>query len=86
MNISPTKNRVLVKETVQSNTTASGIIVQGRHGDTKTATVLAIGPTVESVVVGDVLYVDWSKAKVVMDGANMLAMFIEDDILGVQEV
>lgn len=85
MNVLPLKDKVLVAENKKENTTASGIVIEGAGGlgESKTGTVLAIGPDVKDVKVGDVIYLEWNKAQVVtIDGAQRV-MIKEENIVAV---
>jgi len=87
MNVLPLKDKVLVAENRKENTTASGIVIEGAGGlgESKTGTVLAIGPDVKDVKVGDVIYLEWNKAQVVtIDGAQRV-MIKEENIVAVAE-
>jgi len=87
MNVLPLKDKVLVAENRKENTTASGIVIEGAGGlgESKTGTVLAIGPDVKDVKVGDVIYLEWNKAQVVtIDGAQRV-MIKEENIVAVLE-
>ena len=87
MIVKPTAKKVLVAENNRENTTESGIVIQGAAGlgDSKTGTVLAIGPDVTDVKIGDIIYLMWNKAKVVtVDGAQRVIVE-QDDIVAVQE-
>ncbi len=85
MNIVPMNDRVLVAENKRENKTESGIILEGTRGTAETAkaTVLAIGPDVKEVKVGDVVLIDWSKASPVKVGDVQRAMIKEEFIIGV---
>ena len=81
--IIPLKKKILVAENKRENTTESGIVIQGadRHGESRNATVLAVGPNVDSedVKVGDTVYLMWNKAQVVtVHGAQRAIVDIED--------
>lgn len=87
MPVRPLGKKVLVAENKRDNVTSSGIIIEGsdRHGESKTGTILAVGPEATSVQVGDKVLLDWSKAKIVnVDGAQRV-MLLEDDIVAVLE-
>jgi co-chaperonin GroES (HSP10) len=79
--------KVLVAENKRENTTSSGILIEGsdRHGESKTGTVLAIGPEVESVKVGDKVLLDWSKAQVATVDGNQRVVLLEEFIVAVLE-
>ena len=88
MTVKPLKKNVLLAEVKRENTTASGIVIEGAQGlgESKTAKVIAIGPDVTLVAVGDTVYLEWNKAKVVtIDGAQRV-MVDEENIVGVLEV
>ena len=55
MIITPLKKKVLVAENKREKVTEGGIIIEGRDasGESKSGTVLAIGPEVTLVKVGD---------------------------------
>ena len=87
MTVRPLGKKVLVAENKRENTTASGIIIEGRdvQGESKTGTVLAIGPEVTAVQVGDKVLLEWNKAQVVtVDGAQRV-MLLEENIVAVLE-
>jgi co-chaperonin GroES (HSP10) len=87
MELTPLKDRVLVAENKKEETTTSGIIIEGARGvgDTAKATVLAIGPDVKDVAVGDVVLLDWAKASPVKVGDAQRAMIKEEFIIAVFE-
>ena len=61
MNIIPLKNKVVVDRVEGSKTTSSGIILQ-RTEEPDRAKVLAIGPDVDEVSIGDIILLDWNAA------------------------
>ena len=61
MNIKPLKNKVVVERLENLKTTASGIILRSSSEPDK-AKVLAVGPDVEDISVGDVVLLDWNAA------------------------
>jgi len=86
MEIKPMKKFVLVAENKRENTTQSGIILEGAGFDqSKTGTVLAIGPDVTDVKVGDVIYLEWNKGAVVKIGDAQRIMIKEEFIVAVAE-
>jgi co-chaperonin GroES (HSP10) len=87
MEVKPMKKFVLVAENKRQQSTDSGIIIEGTRGigDTAKATVLAIGPEVEGVAVGDVVLLDWAKATPVKVGDVQRAMIKEEFIIAVYE-
>ena len=87
MVVRPLGKKVLVAENKRENQTASGIIIEGKdvQGESKTGTVLAIGPEVTAVQVGDKVLLEWNKAQVVtVDGAQRV-MLLEENIVAVLE-
>jgi chaperonin GroES len=87
MEIRPMNDRVLVAENKRENKTETGIILAGTRGtgDTSKATVLAIGPEVKDVKVGDIVLLDWAKAAPVKVGEVQRAMIKEEFIIAVCE-
>jgi len=86
MNIQPMKKFVLIAENKRENTTQSGIILEGAGFDqSKTGTVLAIGPDVTDVKVGDVIYLEWNKGAIVKIGDAQRIMIKEEFIVAVAE-
>jgi co-chaperonin GroES (HSP10) len=87
MNITPLKKKVLVAENRSEQKTDSGIILEGTTSarDSKQGTVLAIGPDVTMVKVGDVILLEWNKAQVVKIGDAQRVIVSEDDIVAVME-
>ena len=84
MEVKPLKDRVLVAENKRDNVTDSGIILEGAGFDqSKTGTVLAIGPEVTDVQVGDVIYLEWNKASVVKIGDAQRVMVKQENIVAV---
>jgi co-chaperonin GroES (HSP10) len=84
MNVQPLKDRVLVAENKRENTTESGIVLQGAGFDqSKSGTVLAIGPDVTDVKVGDVIYLEWNKAAVVKIGDAQRVIIKQENIVAV---
>ena len=87
MNITPLKKKVLVAENKAEQTTESGIILDGTtsNRDSKQGTVLAIGPQVTMVKVGDVIMLEWNKAQVVKIGDAQRVIIDEENIVAVVE-
>ena len=87
LNIKPRSKNVLVAENAREKVTESGIIVEGREGlgESKSGTVLAIGPNCTEVKVGDKILLTWNKAQVVtIDGAQRV-IIDEENIVAVLE-
>ena len=87
MIVTPLKKKVLVAENKAEQTTDSGIILDGTtsNRDSKQGTVLAIGPQVTLVKVGDVIMLEWNKAQVVKIGDAQRVIIDEDNIVAVVE-
>jgi co-chaperonin GroES (HSP10) len=87
LNITPLKKKVLVAENKAEQTTESGIILDGTtsNRDSKQGTVLAIGPQVTMVKVGDVIMLEWNKAQVVKIGDAQRVIIDEENIVAVVE-
>jgi chaperonin GroES len=87
MNYLPLGKKLIVKDTEREDTTDSGIYVGKTLADprAKTGTVIAIGPDVKDVKVGDIVYLQWSNIKTVKDGDAYLGVITEDDVLAVLE-
>lgn len=87
MNVNPLKEYVLVAENKRETTTSSGIVLESIDGigDTKTGVVMAVGPKVDSVKVGDNVIVQWNKAQVVTIDGYQRVMIKQEDIVAVLE-
>jgi co-chaperonin GroES (HSP10) len=83
----PLHDKVLVIENEKPTETVSGIFLGEARGDenTRAGTVLAIGPEVTEVKVGDVVYPMWTKSKVVKEGDLYMGIISQEDILAVEE-
>jgi co-chaperonin GroES (HSP10) len=57
----PLHNKVIVERIPGETTTSSGIVLQ-RSDEVDKAKVIAIGPDVEEVSVGDTVLLDWNRA------------------------
>jgi co-chaperonin GroES (HSP10) len=87
MSFKPLKDRVLVAENNSEVKSESGIILDNANSvrESKTGTVLAIGPDVTEVQVGNKILLDWSKASVVKIGDAQRVVIKEADIVAVLE-
>lgn len=85
MNIRPLHKKILVAENKSEQKTESGIILEGANSvrDSKRGTVLAIGPEVTDVKVGDVVYLDWTKASIVKVGEAQRVIIDEEFIVAI---
>lgn len=85
MQVIPLKDKVLVAENKSEVKTESGLILDDAASvrDSRKGTVLAIGPDVKDVKVGDTIYLEWNKAQIVtIDGAQRV-MIKEENIVAV---
>lgn len=77
----PLGTKILAAEVKKERKSDSGIILEGVNSikETAAARVLAVGPETKAVKVGDVVYLDWAKTKlVVIDGAQRVIVDEED--------
>lgn len=88
MNFQPLGDRVLIKLKEPETTTASGIIIPDNASKEKPnqAEVVAIGPEVEHVAVGDkILFAKFARSsEVTINGVDYLVMEVSE-ILGVMK-
>lgn len=85
--LTPLKNRVLIKENKHEIKSEAGLIlenVRGNGGSTS-GNVIAVGPDVTQVKVGDVVYVDWVKGNVTQLNGEKHVIIEEDHIVAVLE-
>jgi co-chaperonin GroES (HSP10) len=75
MNVKPLGNKIAVERIAADKTTNSGIILQSTQEPDK-ATVLALGPEVNEVNVGDKVLINWNKA-VKFEGENYIIPITE---------
>jgi co-chaperonin GroES (HSP10) len=59
--MTPLHNKVIVERIPGETVTSSGIVLQ-RSNEVDRAKVIAIGPQVDEVSVGDIVLLDWNKA------------------------
>ena len=86
MLVKPLHNKVLIAEGKKDTVTDSGIILDGRGlGNTTPGIVVAVGPDVQEVKVGDTVYLDWSKSKPVTINDAQRVMISESEIIAVLE-
>lgn len=82
MSVRPLHDKVLIGEGKKDTTTESGIILDSQGaGNTTPGIVLAIGPEVLDIKVGDTVYLEWSKSKpVTIDGVQRVMISVKDII------
>lgn len=71
----PLHNKVLVERVENEKQTQSGIVLTRMDGP-EYAKVLAIGPDVKEVTIGDVVLLDWNKASKAGDNYIIVEDFI----------
>lgn len=82
----PIKNRVAVVRIKTELQTESGIVLEGvRSGQVDKAKVIAIGPLVDMVEIGNTILIDWSKVVVTTIENNPVYILSQDDIHAVLE-
>jgi co-chaperonin GroES (HSP10) len=83
----PLGKKLIVEDTERPEETESGIFIGKAKADnsTKTGTVIAVGPLVEDVKVGDIVYLNWNNIRTVKDGDKYLGVITEDDVLAILE-
>jgi co-chaperonin GroES (HSP10) len=79
MNLQPLRNKVAVKEVSKESKSDSGIVLMGSTGNTAEFGVVAIGPDVDCVKVGDRVFIEVGKATLV----DMGTLVIEDKYIAV---
>lgn len=86
MEVKPLKKMVLIAEQKRETTTESGLIIEGRAtADMAKGIVLAVGPEVTDVKVGDVILPEWGKSSPVTIDGIQRAMIKEEFIIAVVE-
>lgn len=68
MNIKPLKTKVALHQIDNEVKSSSGLVIMGGDKETPEGMVIAIGPQVTDVIVGNRVLVDWAKATHVGDG------------------
>ena len=87
MQFKPLKDKVLVAENNSETKSEFGIILDDAKSvrESKTGTVLAIGPDVTEVQIGDKILLEWSKATVVKIGDAQRVVLKQSDIVAILE-
>lgn len=87
MNIRPIKSKVVIKENTSEVKSAGGLILEMANSvkSNQTATVLAVGPEVELVSVGDTILIDWNKAAIMSVDGEQVLIVDESNIICVLE-
>ena len=77
----PLGKKILAAEVKKERKSEGGLILEGVNSvkETAAAKILAVGPEVKTIRVGDVVYLDWAKTKlVIIDGAQRVIVDEED--------
>lgn len=77
----PLGTKILAAEVKKERVSESGIILENASSikEASAARILAVGPDVAKLKVGDEVYIDWSKTKlVVINGAQRVILDQED--------
>lgn len=77
----PLGTKILAAEVKKERKSEAGIILEGTKSvnETAAAKIIAIGPDVTRTKVGDTVYLDWAKTKlVVIEGAQRVLLDQED--------
>lgn len=77
----PLRDNIIVEKQEKNLTTSSGIILKSNDEADK-AKVIAIGPEVTDVAVGEILLVNWNKAKKIQNDTYQINI---QDVIGVFE-
>lgn len=79
--IFPLKKQILIKANAQEAVSQGGLLLEGTSlVDSRTATVIRVGPDVTTVKPGYIVYVNWAKSfPVKIDGKEF--SFVEEDHL-----
>lgn len=75
----PLRDNIIVEKQEKDLTTQSGIILKSNDEADK-AKVIAVGPEVTDVIVGEVLLVNWNKAKKIQEDTYQINI---EDVIGV---
>lgn len=85
-NLIPLHDKVAVISLKSEKKTETGIILTGKvEGDTSKAKVIAIGPDVTDVIVGDTCYIDWNKTVTTKIDDIPVYLLKQEDIIAVIE-
>lgn len=77
----PLGTKVLAAEVKKERKSEAGIILEGTKSvnETAAAKIIAVGPDVTNVKIGNTVYLDWAKTKlVIIEGAQRVLLDQED--------
>ena len=83
--IRPIKKNVLLAAIEKEQKSSTGLIIQGSFGDAQYCKVLAIGPDVTEVAVGDTVFPTWNACKIVKAEEGERLVIDEKDIIFIVE-
>jgi len=75
----------LIVQLIEKDTVSSGGIILTRADATEATRgkVLAVGPDVEDINVGDIILPNWNKAKKTSDGDQAVYVVLDEDVVAV---
>lgn len=81
----PLKKNVLIAQIARKTVSSGGIIIEGARSvaNNETARVLAIGPEVTDVAVGDEILLDWAKGNPITIEGEQRVIIREEFIIAV---
>lgn len=87
MNVNPLKSKVLIAEVKMETKSEAGIILEkaASAANSNAGKVIAVGPDVKEVKVGDTVYLEWSKGDIVKIDGDQRVMIDEQYIAAVLE-
>ena len=83
--IRPIKTKVILAAIEKKQQSASGLIIEGSFGDAQYCRVLAIGPDVTDVSVGDTVFPTWNACKIVKADEGERLVIDQKDIIMIVE-
>ena len=81
----PIKTKVVMAAIEKKQQSASGLIIEGSFGDAQYCRVLAIGPDVTDVSVGDTVFPTWNACKIVKADEGERLVIDQKDIIMIVE-
>lgn len=82
----PLKKHILIKANAQETKSTSGLILEGTNlVDSRTASVVRVGPDVTSVKPGYIVYINWTKALPVKIDGNEFSFIEEENLVAIYD-
>ena len=81
----PIKTKVILAAIEKEQKSETGLIIQGSFGDAQYCKVLAIGPEVTDVAVGDTVFPTWNACKIVKAEEGERLVIDQKDIIFIVE-